>query len=174
MPDQCATAVSTRSITTAAALYAPGHLGELTQCVPFELVSPQPARRRRLSLSKADGAVRDGDPRAARGGLPTLRGGRTHLRHVPAARPQPRESPRDPPCPGVPGIPTPQPGQRALPLGPRRHPRPNRRRQLHAPSTSAQGSRLDRLRNPITSGPGPWASAFTTSWRRLIQLPATT
>ena len=48
MPDQCATAVSTCSITTAAALYAPGHLGELTQYVPFELVEDILTRSRRV------------------------------------------------------------------------------------------------------------------------------
>lgn len=38
MPGQCATITLTRSSTVAAGLYAPGHLGELTQYVPFELV----------------------------------------------------------------------------------------------------------------------------------------
>ncbi|SCE11019.1 Transposase DDE domain-containing protein, partial [Streptomyces sp. di50b] len=40
--------MSTRSITTAADLYAPGHLGELTQYVPFELVEDILTRSRRL------------------------------------------------------------------------------------------------------------------------------
>ncbi|MGW0821293.1 transposase domain-containing protein, partial [Streptomyces sp. NPDC002845] len=35
MSDQC---VITREITVAKGLFAPGHLGELTQIVPFEMV----------------------------------------------------------------------------------------------------------------------------------------
>jgi hypothetical protein len=35
--DQC---VITRQITVAAGVFAPGHLGELTQIVPFEMVDP--------------------------------------------------------------------------------------------------------------------------------------
>jgi hypothetical protein len=35
---QSATATITRAVTTAAGVYAPGHLGELTQYLPFELV----------------------------------------------------------------------------------------------------------------------------------------
>src|SRR5204863_8761590 len=35
---QCATAVLSGTVTVAEGLYAPGHLGELTQHVPFELV----------------------------------------------------------------------------------------------------------------------------------------
>ncbi|MGI5512214.1 IS4 family transposase [Streptomyces sp. CA-106131] len=38
MPGQCATITLTRSSTVAAGVYAPGHLGELTQVIPFELV----------------------------------------------------------------------------------------------------------------------------------------
>ncbi|QIY76710.2 IS4 family transposase [Streptomyces sp. RLB1-33] len=37
MPDQCATTTFTETITCAAGAFAPGHLGELTQHVPFEL-----------------------------------------------------------------------------------------------------------------------------------------
>ncbi|WP_406707875.1 IS4 family transposase [Streptomyces halobius] len=37
MPDQCATTTFTETITCAAGSFAPGHLGELTQHVPFEL-----------------------------------------------------------------------------------------------------------------------------------------
>ncbi|XNR94547.1 IS4 family transposase [Streptomyces sp. R-74717] len=37
MPDQCATTTLTHAITCAAGPFAPGHLGELTQHVPFEL-----------------------------------------------------------------------------------------------------------------------------------------
>jgi len=35
LEDQC---VITRKITVAAGVFAPGHLGELTQVVPFEMV----------------------------------------------------------------------------------------------------------------------------------------
>jgi hypothetical protein len=35
---QSAITTLTRSITVAAGVYAPGHLGELTQFIPFELV----------------------------------------------------------------------------------------------------------------------------------------
>ena len=35
---ESATATVTRSITSAAGVYAPGHIGELTQYLPFELV----------------------------------------------------------------------------------------------------------------------------------------
>ena len=35
MEDQC---VITREVTVAAGVFAPGHLGELTQIVPFEMV----------------------------------------------------------------------------------------------------------------------------------------
>lgn len=38
MPGQCATITLTRTSTVAEGLYAPGHLGELTQYIPFELV----------------------------------------------------------------------------------------------------------------------------------------
>ena len=38
MPRQCATITLTRTSTVAAGLFAPGHLGELTQYTPFELV----------------------------------------------------------------------------------------------------------------------------------------
>jgi hypothetical protein len=38
LPSQCATAVFRSTVTVAGELYAPGHLGELTQYVPFELV----------------------------------------------------------------------------------------------------------------------------------------
>lgn len=38
MPSQSAIASITRTITVAGGVYAPGHLGELTQVVPFELV----------------------------------------------------------------------------------------------------------------------------------------
>ncbi|WP_329611840.1 IS4 family transposase [Kitasatospora herbaricolor] len=38
MPDQSATSTLTRTITVAEGVFAPGHLGELTQYVPFELV----------------------------------------------------------------------------------------------------------------------------------------
>jgi Insertion element 4 transposase N-terminal/Transposase DDE domain len=37
LPDQCATTTFTETITCAAGAFAPGHLGELTQHVPFEL-----------------------------------------------------------------------------------------------------------------------------------------
>jgi hypothetical protein len=36
--DLSATATVTRAITVAAGVYAPGHLGELTQYLPFEVV----------------------------------------------------------------------------------------------------------------------------------------
>jgi len=35
---ESATVTSTRVVTVAAGVYAPGHLGELTQYLPFELV----------------------------------------------------------------------------------------------------------------------------------------
>jgi hypothetical protein len=35
---QSATITITRAVTVAAGVFAPGHLGELTQCLPFELV----------------------------------------------------------------------------------------------------------------------------------------
>ena len=35
---ECAIVTVTRRITAAAGVYAPGHLGELTQYLPFELV----------------------------------------------------------------------------------------------------------------------------------------
>jgi hypothetical protein len=35
---QSATTTITRAVTVAAAVFAPGHLGELTPCLPFELV----------------------------------------------------------------------------------------------------------------------------------------
>jgi hypothetical protein len=38
LPGQCATITLTRTSTVAAGVYAPGHLGELTQVIPFELV----------------------------------------------------------------------------------------------------------------------------------------
>ena len=38
MPPKSATITVTRAITVAADVYAPGHLGELTQIVPFEMV----------------------------------------------------------------------------------------------------------------------------------------
>jgi hypothetical protein len=38
LPGQCATITITRTSTVAEGLYAPGHLGELTQYIPFELV----------------------------------------------------------------------------------------------------------------------------------------
>jgi len=38
LPGQCSTITFTRSITVAEGVYAPGHLGELTQVIPFELV----------------------------------------------------------------------------------------------------------------------------------------
>lgn len=38
MPSQCATTTLTRTITVASGVFAPGHLGELTQQIPFELV----------------------------------------------------------------------------------------------------------------------------------------
>lgn len=38
MPGQCATITLTRTSTVAEGLHAPGHLGELTQYIPFELV----------------------------------------------------------------------------------------------------------------------------------------
>ncbi len=38
MSSQCATVVVSGTVTVAEGLYAPGHLGELTQYVPFELV----------------------------------------------------------------------------------------------------------------------------------------
>lgn len=38
MPGQCSTVCLSRSITVAEGVFAPGHLGELTQQVPFELV----------------------------------------------------------------------------------------------------------------------------------------
>ncbi|WTC16164.1 IS4 family transposase [Streptomyces cellulosae] len=38
MPNQCATTVLTQSVTVAEGLYAPGHLGELTRHIPFELI----------------------------------------------------------------------------------------------------------------------------------------
>jgi hypothetical protein len=38
LSSQCATVVVEGTVTVAGGLYAPGHLGELTQYVPFELV----------------------------------------------------------------------------------------------------------------------------------------
>jgi hypothetical protein len=38
LPGQCATTTLTRTSTVAAGVYAPGHLGELTQVIPFKLV----------------------------------------------------------------------------------------------------------------------------------------
>jgi hypothetical protein len=38
LPSQSATVSITRTITVAGGAFAPGHLGELTQVVPFELV----------------------------------------------------------------------------------------------------------------------------------------
>jgi hypothetical protein len=38
LPGQCPTIAFTRSVTVAEGVYAPGHLGELTQVIPFELV----------------------------------------------------------------------------------------------------------------------------------------
>ncbi|OOV12084.1 hypothetical protein SM007_39550 [Streptomyces avermitilis] len=38
MPVQCSTVTLTSSITVADGIFAPGHLGELTQQLPFELV----------------------------------------------------------------------------------------------------------------------------------------
>ncbi|EFC83417.1 IS4 family transposase, partial [Parafrankia sp. EUN1f] len=38
MPAQCPTVCLTRSLTVAEGVFAPGHLGELTQHAPFELV----------------------------------------------------------------------------------------------------------------------------------------
>jgi hypothetical protein len=38
LSSQCATVVVSGTVTVAEGLYAPGHLGELTQYVPFELV----------------------------------------------------------------------------------------------------------------------------------------
>ena len=38
MSAQSATATITRTVTAAAGVFAPGHLGELTQYLPFELV----------------------------------------------------------------------------------------------------------------------------------------
>jgi len=37
LPAQSATATITRAVTVASGVFAPGHLGELTQCLPFEL-----------------------------------------------------------------------------------------------------------------------------------------
>ncbi|MEZ0096250.1 IS4 family transposase [Streptacidiphilus sp. EB129] len=48
MLGKCAISVSTRTITTARGLYAPGHLGELTQYVPFELVEDVLDQTRRI------------------------------------------------------------------------------------------------------------------------------
>ena len=38
MATQSATTTITRAVTVAAGVFAPGHLGELTQYLPFELV----------------------------------------------------------------------------------------------------------------------------------------
>ncbi|MFI7300130.1 transposase domain-containing protein, partial [Streptomyces sp. NPDC050121] len=38
MPAQCSTVTLTSSITVADGVFAPGHLGELTRQLPFELV----------------------------------------------------------------------------------------------------------------------------------------
>jgi hypothetical protein len=43
---QSATVTITRAVTTAAGVYAPGHLGELTQYLPFELVDDVPEQTR--------------------------------------------------------------------------------------------------------------------------------
>lgn len=48
MLGKCAISVFTRTITTARGLYAPGHLGELTQYVPFELVEDVLDQTRRV------------------------------------------------------------------------------------------------------------------------------
>ncbi|MFJ6619978.1 IS4 family transposase [Kitasatospora sp. NPDC091335] len=44
MSDDCATVVLARTVTVAKGLYAPGHLGELTRQIPFELVDDVLAR----------------------------------------------------------------------------------------------------------------------------------
>ena len=56
MPSQSAIASITRTITVAGGVYAPGHLGELTQVVPFELVSPP------VSSSEVRDRVARGEP----------------------------------------------------------------------------------------------------------------
>ena len=54
MRTQSATATITRAVTVAAGVFAPGHLGELTQYLPFELVDDVLAQtktvQRRLRL----------------------------------------------------------------------------------------------------------------------------
>lgn len=44
MPDDCATVALARTVTVSKGLYAPGHLGELTRQIPFELVDDILAR----------------------------------------------------------------------------------------------------------------------------------
>jgi hypothetical protein len=58
----------TRTITVAAGVFAPGHLGELTQVVPFELVdavlAETGARERRLRVLPSRGPAWRGSSRA--------------------------------------------------------------------------------------------------------------
>jgi hypothetical protein len=71
---ESATVSVSRSTTVAAGVYAPGHLGELTQYVPFELVDDlleqtgSVQRRLRELPSRVGGALRarDGDVPVAR------------------------------------------------------------------------------------------------------------
>jgi hypothetical protein len=51
---QSATVTFTRSVTVAAGVFAPGHLGELTQLVPFELVDDVLARTRAVQRRLRD------------------------------------------------------------------------------------------------------------------------
>ena len=51
MEDQC---VITRQVTVAAGVFAPGHLGELTQLVPFEMVDEALAQTRTVQRRMRD------------------------------------------------------------------------------------------------------------------------
>ena len=46
MRTQSATVTITRAVTVAAGVYAPGHLGGLTQYLPFELIDDVPEQTR--------------------------------------------------------------------------------------------------------------------------------
>ncbi len=50
---ECATVTITRSVTSAAGVYAPGHIGELTQYLPFELVDDVLSETKQFSAASA-------------------------------------------------------------------------------------------------------------------------
>ena len=51
MRSQSATITITRAVTVAAGAFAPGHLGELTQYLPFELVDDILAQTKAVGLA---------------------------------------------------------------------------------------------------------------------------